>query len=116
MDFIHGYENESSNSYRVEVSGWDASDKFFVEKTALTWGSDEKKEITLRSSLREGAVVFVRLLQPFAKSSHFPIPYQAASVTKDAAGRTLVQLARLRARVPFGEKAPASSDSKSKVA
>ena len=116
MDFMHGYENENSNSYRVEVSGWDASGKFFVEKTALTWGSDEKKEITLRSPLREGAVVFVRLLQSFAKSSHFPVPYQAANVTKDAAGRTLVQLARLRARAPFGEKAPGSSDSKSKVA
>lgn len=116
MDFLHGYEMESTNSYRVEVSGWDASEKFFVEKTALTWGSDEKKEIILRSSLDEGSVVFVRLLQPFAKSSHFPIPYEAASVTRDAAGRTLVQLARLRARIPFRETAAGSSDSESKVA
>lgn len=67
MDFQSGSEMENTNSYRVEVSGWDASEKFFVEKTALTWGGDEKKEINLRSSLREGSVVFVHLLQAFAE-------------------------------------------------
>jgi hypothetical protein len=116
MDFQPGYEIENANGYRVEVSGWDASEKFFVEKTTLTWGSDEKKEITLRSSLREGSVVFVRLLQAFAKGHHIPIPYQAASVTEDAVGRTLVRLARLRPRVPFKETAAGSSGSESKVA
>jgi len=116
MDFQPGYETENANSYRVEVSGWDASEKFFVEKTTLTWGGDEKKEITLRSSLREGSVVFVRLLQAFAKGHHAPIPYQAASVTKDAAGRTLVQLARLRARIPFKATRAMPGGSETKVA
>jgi hypothetical protein len=116
MDFQQGYEIESTSSYRVEVSGWDASEKFFVEKTTLTWDADEKKEITLRSCLREGSVVFVRVLQPFTNRIHFPVPYQAASVTKDAAGRTLVQLARLRPRVPFKETAGEADDPESKVA
>ena len=116
MDFQHGYEIESSNSYRVEVSGWDASGNFFVEKTTLTWGGDEKKEITLWPSLREGSVVFVRLLQPLAKGNHSPIPYQAAAVKKDDAGRALIQLARLRPRVPFKEKPARSDGSESRVA
>lgn len=50
-------------SYRVEVSGWDASENFFVEKTGLEWNREEKKEIVLRSFLLEGCVVFVSLLQ-----------------------------------------------------
>jgi hypothetical protein len=116
VDFQYGFEIEGTNSYRVEVSGWNASEKFFVEKTTLTWGAGEKKEITLLCSLREGSVVFVRLLQLFAKGNHISVPYQAASVTKDAAGRTSVQLVRLLPRVPLKETDPGLGDSESKVA
>ena len=60
-----------ARSYRVEVSGWDSSENFFVEKTMLDWGHDEKKEVRLRSVLREGSVVFVRLLQSLASGTTF---------------------------------------------
>jgi hypothetical protein len=116
MDFQHGFEIEGTNSYRVEVSGWNASEKFFVEKTTLTWGADEKKEITLLCSLREGSVVFVRLLQPFSKGNHATVPYQAAIVAQDASGRSVVQLVRLLPRVPLEETDPGSGESESKVA
>jgi hypothetical protein len=84
-------------SYRVEVSGWDASEEFFVEKTTLNWRGGDQKEINLRAGLREGCVLFVRLLQSIALVNNIPIAYQAAKVMKrDTKGRTRVSLAQLR--------------------
>ena len=91
------FDLERASSYRVEVSGWDASENFFVEKTILDWKGEGKKRIEVRSSLREGCIVFVRLLQPLASGSNFPIAYQAAEVgAKDNSGRGPVCLERLR--------------------
>jgi hypothetical protein len=106
----------SISSYRVEVSGWDASDAFFVEKTTLDWSGGDKKEISLRSGLSEDAVVFVRLLQEFGKADSFPIAYRAASVETGENGRTLVQLARLHPKALFRETAGLPAESQSKVA
>lgn len=90
-----------SSSYRVEVSGWDSSENFFVEKTALTWAQNSEKQVTLKSDLREGSVIFVRLLQPTAMVTNIPVAYQAVSVTpKDANGRTRVSMVQLRPRQP----------------
>jgi hypothetical protein len=84
------------SSYRVEVSGWDAAEKFFVEKTMLDWHGGEQKEINLQVSLREGCVLFVRLLQPTAVLKSIPIAYEAAKLTKkDAHGGTRVCLAQI---------------------
>ena len=106
----------SISSYRVEVSGWDARDAFFVEKTTLNWSGGEKKEISLRLPLSEEAVVFVRLLQEFGKADSFPIAYRAASVEPGENGRTLVQLVRLHPQAPFKETAGLPTESQSKVA
>ena len=87
------------NSYRVEVSGWDASENFFVEKTMLDWHGGEQKEISLPVTLREGCVLFVRLLQPNAALNNMPIAYQAAKVMQqDSKGRRRVCLAQIRTR------------------
>lgn len=98
MDFT----TDQANSYRVEVSGWDASENFFVEKTMLNWGRDERKEVHLRSVLREGSVVFVRLLQPIASGNNFPVAYQAQRIgPRNADGHARVYLAQLRPRPPY---------------
>lgn len=98
---IQGDVNES---YRVEVSGWDARENFFVEKTVLAWGREEKKEICLRVALREGCVVFVRLLQPVTNGNNFPIAYQAIKIaSKEPNGSMRVRLAQLRPRASFKE-------------
>lgn len=90
---------DQSNSYRVEVSGWDASETFFVEKTMLNWGRDEKKEVHLRSVLCEGSVVFVRLLQPLTNGNGLPVAYQAQRIgPRDTEGHSRVHLAQLRPR------------------
>ena len=101
MDFDR--EPEAS-SFLVEVSGWDASDRFFVEHTVLQWGRDESKEIGLRSAVREGDVVFVRLLQPTEGAENFPVACQVVkAIGKDAENRTLVQVVQLRPRAPIRE-------------
>jgi len=106
-----------SESYRVEVSGWDASENFFVEKTILDWSSEESKEVLLRSALREGCVVFMRLLQPMNSSSTFPLAYQAVKVRpKDASGNARVCLAQLRPRASRRDLDWASQESVVRVA
>lgn len=108
MDFT----TDQVNSYRVEVSGWDTSERFFVEKTSLSWGRDEKKEIRLRSTLREGSVLFVRLLQPLANATNFPIAYQAQRIgSRSEDGYARVHLAQLRPRPPYkqGRELPLDS-------
>ena len=90
---------EMENNYRVEVSGWDASENFFVEKTLLHWGEHGDKDIRLRSSLREGCVVFVRVLQRFSNTEAIPVAYQVANVSgPDGEGCTMVRLAQLYPR------------------
>jgi hypothetical protein len=116
VDFQLSQETASLGSYRVEVSGWDAFDAFFVEKTTLDWSRADKKEISLRTALREGTVVFVRLLQEFSKADSFPIAYRAATVETRESGRIFVQLERLHPRVPFKEASGLSIESESKVA
>lgn len=87
------------NSYRVEISGWDISENFFVEKAALKWNADGAKEVCVHSSVRQGSVVFIRLLQPLASENNYPIAYQASDVgPRDARGLIRIGLQQLRPR------------------
>ena len=63
--------------YPVEVSGWDVSRLFFVEKSELTWDEETGKHILLRHALPEGAMIFLRLLQPALDDRAFPVAYEA---------------------------------------
>ena len=68
------------NSYRVEVSGWDARENFFVEKTSLDWGEREGKTVALHVAVRVDSVLFVRLLRPLGGGADFPVPHRAVKV------------------------------------
>ena len=106
MDIQMNDQAEMENCYRVEVSGWDASENFFVEKTMLHWGDHGDKDIRLRSSLHEGCVVFVRVLQRFSIAEAIPVAYRVATVTEpDGEGRTIVRLAQLYPR-PIARETP----------
>lgn len=99
MDFQMNGQAETENCYRVEVSGWDASENFFVEKTTLHWGDDGDKDICLRSTLREGCVVFVRVLQRFSNAEAIPVAYQVTRRSEpDDEGCTILRLAQLSPR------------------
>jgi hypothetical protein len=87
------------HTYRVEVSGWDSSENFFVEKTALRWGRDAQRQVILKSRVREGCVLFARLLQSAAMLNNLPMAYQAVGVEPSPSdGGTVVVLAPLRPR------------------
>jgi hypothetical protein len=68
------------NSYRVEVSGWDAKENFFVEKTSLDWREREGKTVALHVTVRLDSVLFVRLLRPLGGGADFPVPHRAVTV------------------------------------
>jgi hypothetical protein len=66
--------------YRVEVSGWDQTQSFFVEKAELEWSDSGDKLVALRHEIREGTILFVRLLQPISPDRSHPVPYTAEPV------------------------------------
>jgi hypothetical protein len=43
------FRQPAIDSYRVEVSGWNISQSFFVEKPELEWNEENEKQITLSS-------------------------------------------------------------------
>jgi hypothetical protein len=92
-------QNPFSSSYRVEVSGWDLSENFFVEKTLLEWTEPSQKSVYVRHPLRPGAIVFVRLIDPTAGSHAFPIAYQAQTIRPaDYQGMNQILLVQLRSQ------------------
>ena len=68
------------SAYRVEVSGWDSSQSFFVEKAELKWSEETGKRLTLARALRPGSMIFVRLLQAMTLDRSSPVAYQAELV------------------------------------
>src|SRR5260370_31892269 len=69
-----------SGNYRIEVSGWDLNDAFFVEKTELHWTEGGEKKLLLHHALLDGAVIFVRLIAPETSFDSIPLAYQVACV------------------------------------
>ena len=76
----------TTDSLRVEVSGWDQDEIYFVEKSTLDWDEFAGKHISLKHMLPEGAMIFVRTLQPTAKRQAPPVPYQVEFIGCDTSG------------------------------
>ena len=95
-----------SNGYRVEVSGWDADEKFFVQKSTLVWSERNGKTVALQAAVRVGSVLFVRLIKPLGGGSGFPVPYRAAQCefNHGATGGVLT-LEQLQPRMGLRERA-----------
>ena len=75
-------ERESlASTYSVEVSGWDDSHTFFVERSELCWSEDTGKQLTLSRRLPPRAMIFVRLLQPTDGERAFPVPYETEALS-----------------------------------
>jgi hypothetical protein len=64
-----------SISLPVEVSGWDAEERFFVEHSTLACSQLGEKTLFLRNAVQAGSIVFLRALygDGFAKS--YPEPH-----------------------------------------
>ena len=104
-------QNPVSISYRIEVSGWDLAENFFVEKTELDWSEPYGKRVYLRHPLRDHAVVFVRLIHPTASGQSFPVAYRVENIgPANGSGMravSLVQLYPRSSRNADGEQEPA---------
>jgi hypothetical protein len=94
---------ENPTSYRVEVSGWDEKENFFVEKTTLDWTEGTGKKIDLRARVAAQAVVFVRLAQQLGGTGGFPIPYRAVEISARRDGYSTVHVEQLQPRMAFHE-------------
>lgn len=85
-------------SYPVEVSGWDIAENFFVEETLLDWSSDALKDIVLRTRIRDGAVIFLRLREHGNGMKSIPVAYQAMFQNEPSSdGSAHLRLQKLRA-------------------
>jgi len=78
--------NEEMPIFRVEISGWDVNEQFFVERSALQWGEGEKRRALIRRKVRPGALVFIRLLQDSVASRTFPVAYRARQIRECEGG------------------------------
>jgi len=88
-----------TNEYKVEISGFGLWGRFFVERTALDWSEGETNCVRLRSAVRHGSVVFLRLLQAFGDGTSLPVACRAVKVAQRGAdGRIMVHLLRLNPR------------------
>lgn len=65
--------------FQVEISGWDLSENFFVERTELEW-SEEVKTIHLLHPIQQGMLVFIRLMGFSLLDGSCPVAYEAAAV------------------------------------
>jgi hypothetical protein len=83
-----------TNSYRVEVSGWDSTHTFFVEKSELSWDEEGGRHLTLTHSLRPGTMIFVRLLQTTIPARSISVAYRAEQVATTPEGYCQFRLQR----------------------
>jgi hypothetical protein len=91
-------EQPATNLYRVEVSGWDDNKAFFVENSELEWAEDSNKHVTLNRGLADGAVIFLRLLQPISSDRAHPVAYQAEFVARNQEGQRQFRLRPVSSR------------------
>jgi len=91
-------ERAAANLYRVEVSGWDENKAFFVENSELEWTEDSGKQISLNRGLSNGAVIFLRLLQPLSNDRSHPVAYEVELVTRTEEGPRQFRLRSVSSR------------------
>ncbi len=87
-----------SETCRVEVSGWDENQFFFVEKSDLSWDEFAGKHISLQRMLPDGAMVFLRTLQPQGITQSSPVVYKVEFIGCDPDGHHQFRLNAVQPR------------------
>ena len=75
-----------SRLYAVEVSGWDCTKNFFVERCDLVWNEDTGRHVVLQQNLRDSAVLIVRLLETYRAGRSHAIVYEAELMGRTPSG------------------------------
>jgi hypothetical protein len=83
--------------YAVEVSGWDSTQDFFVERCDLEWNESSGKQVALNQRLHESAILFIRHVHAGESGRSHPMVYEAEMVGKTQSG---LRQFRLNARIP----------------
>jgi hypothetical protein len=96
-----------TRTYRVEVSGWDSSHIFFVDRSELSWNEENGKRITLTRALSPGTMIFVRLLQTTSADRSAAVPYQAEQLASTSEGMWQFRIHRAEPRPVATEAAQA---------
>ena len=86
--------------YAVEVSGWDSTQIFFVERCELSWNEMSGKHVALKRTLQENTTLFVRLLQPSEADRSHPVVYEAELVGRTETGLKQFRLNAVAPRLP----------------
>ena len=89
----------TTTRYRVEVSGWDKNQAFFVEKSQLEWSEESGKQVALSHAIPEGAVVFLRLMQPLCADRSHPVVYETEFVATTPGGQHQFRLHPVSPRI-----------------
>ena len=71
---------KSERLYKVEISGWDSDENFFVEQTQLAWSEQNQKKIVLRHRVTSGAMIFLRLAERATLPANLPIAFRAGHI------------------------------------
>jgi hypothetical protein len=71
---------------RIEVSGWDEDEMFFVEKSEFSYNEVSGKHITLQHSLADGSLIFLRLIFSSSSQNSLPIAYRVQHIGFDSLG------------------------------
>ena len=85
-------------TYRVEVSGWDVQQNYFVAKADLQWFEDNVKQLVLSCRLGINAILFVRLLNSSDLDRALPVPYQAEYLEPASDGAHRFRLRAIRSK------------------
>jgi hypothetical protein len=65
-----------TSTYRVEVSGWDKNQTFFVEKSELEWSEESDRQLSVTRAIPDGAVIFLRLIASLSVDRADPVAYE----------------------------------------
>lgn len=88
---------------RVEISGWDVDEMFFVERAEVDWDeSGEQIHIRMNRTLRMGAVIFLRQMAGMIGSQSYPLAYSVEPMGANENGVCEYRLTPVRSRTkPF---------------
>ena len=81
---------------RVEVSGWDKHQAFFVEKSELRCSAPSVLHIALATAVPDGAVIFVKPLPGLRAGGRASLALQTEFVGTTPEGRCYFRLHTLR--------------------
>lgn len=78
---------DEQESRRVEISGWDTDENFFVERAAIQNAAEGRQRVALRVRLRIGSLVFLRLPEDLSLDRSVPVAYQVVKLAANTIRR-----------------------------